>query len=109
MDDDARRKLLGLLGLGARARKVVIGVDLVRSAAQRGRLALVVLASDVSRHSRAKVVPLLMAKKIECVEGPTGDELGAAVGKQVTAAVGVLDAALARGIRAAASAAVKAV
>ena len=105
----ARRKLLGLVGLGARARKVVVGVDLVRSAAQRGRLMLVVLASDASRHSRAKVVPLLAAKHVECVDGPTGTELGVAVGKDVAAAVGVLDAALARGIRAVASAAPKAV
>jgi ribosomal protein L7Ae-like RNA K-turn-binding protein len=105
MNDGARRKVLGLIGLGARARKVVIGVDLVRSAAQRGRLSLVVLASDASRHSRAKVVPLLMAKNVEYVEGPTGTELGVAVGKEIAAAVGVLDAALAKGLRAAASAA----
>jgi ribosomal protein L7Ae-like RNA K-turn-binding protein len=102
MDDMARRKLLGLVGLGARARKVVVGVDLVRAAAQRGRLELVVLASDASRHSRAKVVPLLTAKRVDCIDGPTGAELGVAVGKEVAAAVGVLDAALARGIRAAA-------
>ncbi|HYV96179.1 MAG TPA: L7Ae/L30e/S12e/Gadd45 family ribosomal protein [Gemmatimonadaceae bacterium] len=101
MDDVTRRKVLGLLGLGARARTVVSGVDLVRSAATRGRLALVVMGSDVSRHSRAKVVPLLTAKNIECIEGPTRAELGAAIGKSETAAVGVVDAALANGIRAA--------
>ena len=82
---------------------------MVRAAAQRGRLAVVVVASDVSRHSRAKIVPLLTAKNVECIEGPTGAELGVAVGKGVTAAVGVIDAALAKGIRAAASAALKAV
>jgi ribosomal protein L7Ae-like RNA K-turn-binding protein len=109
MDDVARRRVLALLGLGARGRKVVVGVDLVRAAAQRGRLSLVVLASDASRHSRAKVVPLMTAKKVECLEGPTGAEIGVAVGKGVAAAVGVVDAGLANGIRAAASAALKAV
>jgi ribosomal protein L7Ae-like RNA K-turn-binding protein len=46
---------------------------------------------------------------VEWVEGPSAAELGAAVGKEITAAVGVLDAALANGIRAAAFAAVKSV
>ena len=100
--DVARRKVLGLVGLGARAGTVVVGVDSVRAAARRGRLALAVVASDVSRHSRAKVVPLLVARHVECVEGATGIELGIAVGRSVTAVVGVVDAALARGIRAAA-------
>jgi ribosomal protein L7Ae-like RNA K-turn-binding protein len=80
---------------------VVIGVEQVRGAAQRDRLALAVIASDVSQHSRDKVVPLLKAKGIECVEGPTGDELGQCVGKEITAVIGVVDTALANGIRAA--------
>jgi ribosomal protein L7Ae-like RNA K-turn-binding protein len=101
MDGMARRKVLALIGLGVRARNVVVGVEQVRGAAQRGRLALAVIASDVSQHSRDKVVPLLLAKGIESVEGPTGSELGESVGKQITAVVGVLDTALANGIRAA--------
>ena len=101
MHDVARRKVLALIGLGVRARNVVIGVEQVRAAAQRGKLALAVVASDVSQHSRDKVVPLLQAKGIESVEGPTGNELGECVGKQITAVVGVVDAALANGIRAA--------
>lgn len=88
--------------MGVRARNVVIGVEQVRAAAQRERLALAVLASDVSEHSRDKVVPLLRAKGIESIEGPTGSELGGAVGKEITAVVGIVDPALANGIRAAA-------
>lgn len=102
VNEAAQRKVLALLGLGARARKVVIGVAQVRAAAAKGRLALVVVAPDASRHSREKVLPLLAAKQIECIEGPEASELGNAVGKEVTAAVGVTDEALAKGIRAAA-------
>ena len=49
---------------------------------------------------REKIVPLLRARRVNFVEGPTATELGAAVGREQTAAVGVIDAQLARGIRA---------
>jgi ribosomal protein L7Ae-like RNA K-turn-binding protein len=101
------RKVLALVGLGVRARKVVIGVEQVRLAAARGRLALAVVAPDASKHSRDKVLPLLTGRRIDCIEGPSALELGAAVGRQTTAAVGVVDADLANGIRNAARAALK--
>lgn len=104
MNETARRKVLGLLGLGIRARTVVIGVEQVRAAAHKGKLALVVVASDVSENSRDKIIPLIRAKRIVSLEGPTGAELGQCVGKEITAVVGVTDAALANGIRAAAAA-----
>ena len=101
MNDALRdRKLLGLIGLGVRGRGAVIGVEQVRKAAQRGRLALAVVAPDASAHSRKKVLPLLQAKGITVVEGPAAAALGAAVGRESAAAVGIVDHALARGIRA---------
>jgi ribosomal protein L7Ae-like RNA K-turn-binding protein len=109
MDEAAWRKVLGLVGLGARARTAVVGVDLVRAAAMRDKLALVIVASDASRHSLAKVVPLMHARRVNVVEGRGAAELGAAVGKGAAAAVGITDAALANGIVAAISAATKAV
>lgn len=99
MDADLQRRLLGLVGLGVRGRGVVIGVEQVRAAAQRGKLLYAVVAPDASRHSLEKVVPLLTAKRIGYVEGPTAAELGAAVGREQTAAVGIVDWNLARGIR----------
>lgn len=81
-------------------RLVVVGVQQVRDAAQRGKLLLAVIAPDASRHSLDKVVPMLQAKRIRLIEGPAAAELGAAVGRESTATVGVIDAQLARGIRA---------
>ncbi|HJU88425.1 MAG TPA: ribosomal L7Ae/L30e/S12e/Gadd45 family protein [Gemmatimonadaceae bacterium] len=92
------RKLLGLLGLGARGRLVVIGVDQVREAVRRGKVVLALLAPDASEHGRKKVVPLLMAKRIPIVEGPSATALGAAVGRETTTVVGVVDRELAKGI-----------
>jgi ribosomal protein L7Ae-like RNA K-turn-binding protein len=81
-------------------RLVVVGVQLVRDAAQRGKLKLAVIAPDASHNSLDKVVPMLRAKRIRMIEGPSAVELGAAVGRESTAAVGVVDLQLARGIRA---------
>jgi ribosomal protein L7Ae-like RNA K-turn-binding protein len=100
MDDAARRKLANLLGLGVRGRMVVIGVDQVRMAATKNKLVFALVAPDAAKNSLDKVVPLLNARRVRYAEALGADELGAAVGRQSTAAVGVVDGKLARGIRA---------
>ena len=92
--------MLGLIGLGVKGRNVVVGVEQVRVAARRGRLALALVAPDASRHSRDKVLPLLAALGVQVIEGPSAAALGSATGRETTAAVGILDRALARGVRA---------
>ena len=99
MDATLRRRLLGLAGLGVRARYAVIGVENVRAAAQGGALRVALVASDASRHSRAKVVPLLRARDIMMVDGFTTTELGTVAGRDATAVIGIVDAALANRIR----------
>jgi ribosomal protein L7Ae-like RNA K-turn-binding protein len=99
LDEAGRRKVLGLVGLGARGRLVVIGTEQVKIAAQKGKLVMAFVAQDVSRHSLEKVVPVLRARRVEMVEWPSAAELGGAVGRETTAAIGIVDQALARGIR----------
>ena len=99
MDDVARRKLASLIGLGVRGRMVVVGVEQVRMAAAKNRLAYAIVAPDASRNSLEKVVPLLNARRVRFVEALGADELGAAVGRQSTAVVGIVDETLARGMR----------
>ena len=99
MEPRVASRLLRLIGLGVRARNVVVGVEQVRTAARKGNLVLAVIAPDASTNSREKVVPLLRARRVMFVEGPTAAELGAAVGRVQTAAVGVVNPQLARGIR----------
>ena len=100
MNAATSRKVLRLLGIGLNGRLVVVGVQMVRDAAQRGKLKLVVVAPDVSKHSLDKIVPILRARRVRMLEAPSATELGAAVGRESTAAVGVIDAQLAKGIRA---------
>jgi ribosomal protein L7Ae-like RNA K-turn-binding protein len=99
MDDAARRKVLGLVGLGVRGRLAVVGVQQVRDAAMRGKLRLALVALDVSKHSLDKVLPLLQARRVRVIDEIGAADLGAAVGRESTAAVGVVDSNLARGIR----------
>jgi len=99
-DAERDRRVAGLVGLGHRARSAVVGVERVRETARRGGLALVVVAPDASHHSLAKVIPLLKARRVAIVAGPSAAALGAAVGREATVAVGIVDRDLARGIRA---------
>lgn len=99
MDAATERRVLGLLGLGLRARNVVVGVEQVRVAARRGELALAIVAPDASPNSRKKLLPLLTAKRIPLREGPAAEALGTLVGRETTAAIGVTDASLARGVK----------
>ena len=99
MDEAGHRKLLRLVGLGVRGRLAVVGVNQVRDAAQKGKLWLAVIAPDASENSLDKVVPMLRAKNISIIEGPSSAELGAAVGREATTVIGVTDGPLAKGIR----------
>ena len=102
MEEDACRRVLGLLGLGVRGRLVLVGVDRVREAAHKGTLRVAVVAADASPNSRAKVDALLAAKKVAVLEVPSANELGAVAGRESTAVIGVVDAQMAKGILAAA-------
>jgi ribosomal protein L7Ae-like RNA K-turn-binding protein len=99
IDTVVTRRLSGLLGLGLRGRLVVVGVEQVRNAVERGRLVLAFVAPDGSRHSREKVVPLLRARRVPVLEHLSAELLGAAVGRRTTTAVGIIDRQLANGLR----------
>src|SRR4051812_48885139 len=98
MTDAVRQRVLRLLGLGARSRGVTIGVDSVREASKRNKVFLAVVAVDASQNSLDKVVPLLNARRVRFIEVPSAAELGAAVGRNQTAVVGIVDRQLAAGV-----------
>ena len=99
MNDEAARRVLRLVGLGVRSRGAVVGVEQVREAAKKDKLALALVAADASKHSLDKVVPLLEARRVRIVRASSAAELGQAVGREQTAAVGIVDRQLAKGIR----------
>jgi len=91
--------MLRLLGLGVRSRGAVVGVQQVREAARRNKVVLAVVAADASRNSLDKIVPLLNARRVRFIEIPSAVALGAAVGREQTAVVGIIDRQLAAGVR----------
>ena len=93
--------VLRLLGLGLRARRVVVGVSGTRSELQAGKVSCVVLAADATQRTLEKVDRPARAKGIPVLTGPGADALGAALGRPPVQAVGVKDPALARGLIAA--------
>lgn len=99
MDDAVAARVLRLVGLGVRSRGAVVGVEQVREAAKRDMLALALVAADASPHSLAKVVPLLEARRVVLLRVPSAVELGRAAGREQTAAVGIVNTQLAKGIR----------
>ena len=92
--------MLRLLGLGVRSRGVVVGVEQVRDGAKRNKIVLAIVARDASSNSLEKVVPLLNARRVRFIEVPSAAELGAAVGREQTTVVGIVDRQLAAGVNA---------
>jgi ribosomal protein L7Ae-like RNA K-turn-binding protein len=94
----AKRKVLGLVGLGLRGRLAVVGVQQVRDAAKRGKLKVALVASDASKNSLDKVSGVLKALEVPVVGALSAAELGGVAGREAVAVIGVTNAGLARGI-----------
>ncbi len=90
--------LLGLIGLGHRGRRIIVGVDGVRRELQAGKCWCVVVAEDASPRAIEKVVRLATAKGVPLLPGPSAAAIGAQLGKPPVMAVGVRDRALAGGM-----------
>ena len=99
LSDVDRGRLLRLVGLGVRGRGAVVGVERVRDGAKKNKVAYAIVATDASRNSLEKIVPLLNARRVRFIEVPSAAELGGAVGRESTAVVGIVDRQLAKGIR----------
>jgi len=97
---ESTQRVLRLLGLGVRSRGAIVGVQQVREAAKRNKVVLAVVASEASRNSLDKLVPLLNARRVRFIEVPSAAALGAAVGRDQTAVVGIVDRQLAAGVSA---------
>jgi ribosomal protein L7Ae-like RNA K-turn-binding protein len=91
---------LGLLGLGAKARRLAIGVDAAHDALRRGRALAIVLPEDAGERSRGRLVALAGHKRVPLLVGLNAERLGSALGRPPVHAVAVLDRQLARGLRA---------
>ena len=94
----AKKKALGLVGLGLRGRMAVVGVAQARDAAKHGKLKVALVASDASKNSLDKITGLLSAHGVPVISGLSAAELGGMTGREAVAVIGVTDRGLAKGI-----------
>ncbi|MHB9145916.1 MAG: L7Ae/L30e/S12e/Gadd45 family ribosomal protein [Symbiobacteriia bacterium] len=94
-------KVAALLGLARRANKVAVGDLAVRAALERGRAALVVIATDAGSSTRDRIDRLCSRAGQQPVAAGTKADLGAAIGQTEKAVLAVTDQHFAKGIRAA--------
>ena len=87
-------KLLGMLGLAARARKIITGTELVTEKIKSGkRVELVLIAADVSQNTLKKIVNCCDFYEQKYIHLQfTRDEISRAVGKScLISAVAIID------------------
>ena len=99
MNADTERSALSLLGLGARARRVAIGVEAAHAALQRGTAEALVMPADASDRAKEKLVSLAGHRQVPVLVVGSAERLGAALGRPPVHGVAVMDRQLARGLR----------
>ena len=92
-------KILGLIGLAARARKVSFGADSVELEAQKNKVYLIILAQDSSTRTKEKFQKISEKYNVPIIITQTIEELSKAIGKSNKAILGIEDINLASEIQ----------
>ena len=94
-----KSKILGLIGLSAKARKVSFGADSVELQVQKGKVYLIILAQDSSSRTKEKFQKISEKYNIPIIITQTIEELSKAIGKSNKAILGIEDINLASEIQ----------
>lgn len=84
-------KWISLLGLAARARKLVTGEELVIKEVRRGTVKLVLLSTDASEQTKKKVLDKCGHYTVPVRIASDRQTLGQAIGKAERVVIGVMD------------------
>ena len=96
-----KERALGMIGLAARAGKVVSGSDAVTGAIRSNNVKLLIITRDISRNSLEKILKNLNGDdEITCYSFSTSEELGDALGKPNRTVAAITDKSFAEGISA---------
>ena len=93
------KKILGLIGLAARARKISFGADSVELQAQKKKVYLIILAQNSSVRTKEKFQKISEKYKIPIIITETIENLSKAIGKNNKAILGIEDINLANEIQ----------
>lgn len=91
-------KTLGLLGISAKAGKIVSGTDVVLENIKKNKIKLVILATDSSERTKRNIKQICDENKITITEFGTIEENSKAIGKENRAVIGITDKKLAYAI-----------
>jgi len=89
-----------MIGLAARAGKVVSGSDAVIGAIRSGNVKLLIITKDISRNSLDKILKNTGTEEMTCYSFGASDELGYALGKPDRTVAAITDKSFADGISA---------
>lgn len=92
-------KILGLIGLAARARKVSFGADSVELETQKNKVYLLILAQDSSSRTKEKFQKISEKYNVPIITTQTIEDLSKAIGKSNKAILGIKDINLASEIQ----------
>ncbi len=91
---DAASRLLGGIGLAARAGRLKVGYDAVSASVQRGEAVAVVIAGDAPEQVKRKLERLGAARSVPFATVLDGDRLGQAIGRERAVALAITDGSL---------------
>lgn len=93
------KKILGLVGLAARARKVCFGADSCEAQIQKKKVYLVIVAKDSSDRTKEKFRTICENNNIPFIIDGEIEVLSKAIGKSNKAIIGIEDVNLANEIQ----------
>ncbi len=85
------KKILGLIGLSARARKICFGADSVELEIKKRKVKLIVIANDSSERTKEKFIKLGSEYNIPYLIIGEIEELSKSIGKSNKAIIGIKD------------------
>ena len=92
-------KIIGIIGLAARARKICFGADSVEEDIKKGKVRLVIVAEDSSERTKDKFKKICDKYSVPIIIDGKIDELSRAIGKSNKAIIGIKDINMAKGIQ----------
>lgn len=93
------KKILGLIGLSARARKISFGADSVELQIKKKKVYLIIVANDASNRTKEKFEKLSKEYNVPIIITGEIEELSKAIGKSNKAILGIEDMNLASEIQ----------
>ncbi len=85
------KKVCGLLGLATKAGKIVFGSEACKSAIEKKKIKLVIIAEDASENTKSNYKRICEKENVPIYEALTIEEISNAIGKNNKAIIGISD------------------